>query len=529
MMRYLLRWALITVLLIGLAPIHSDAQQQGAVLRLPGGGYWGHPSPFGLSRGPGYMRASLIFDTLVWRDASGETIPWLAMDWRVSDDELTWTFTLRDNVRWHDGEPFTADDVVFSYQYYLDHPGTAWFFAQVNVIASVEATSDTEVVITLNQPYAPFLQLTAEPLLIFPRHIWEGVEDVRGYVEPDAFTGTGAYRLVEYSVAEASYLFEANPDFFLGDPYVQSLAFVPTSDNILALLNGDIGAFDQFGGVTPEMLAPFQQEPFAVEIAPGEWGMFLHFNLEADTPLQDLRVRQAIAHAIDRQALLDRVLFGFGSVGSMGILPPANAYHADGLPDYRYEPDAARALLADAGYDGTPIKLSYATNWIMFSPRTIEIVENGLREIGLNIETVVTDLPTLDAAAVEGDYEIGLFGYGGMGADPDLLRRNFSTNSPMRGVNRALGYSNPEFDARAVEQLNLTDPAERQTAVEMMQVILAQDLPVIPLYYTDRVVVYNAAVFDNWYFTPGGFGGGVPMPYNKHQFITGEETGLVIR
>ena len=85
-------------------------------LRLPGGGYWGHPSPFGFNRGPGFVRTSLVFDTLVWRDASGETIPWLATDWSLSDDELTWTFTLRDGVQWQDGEPLTVDDVVIRYE-----------------------------------------------------------------------------------------------------------------------------------------------------------------------------------------------------------------------------------------------------------------------------------------------------------------------------------------------------------------------------------------------------------------------------
>ncbi len=92
------------------------------MLRLPSGGYWGHPSPFGFNRGPGYLRASLIFDSLVWRDSSGETIPWLATDWTLSDDQRTWTFTLREGVTWQDGQPFTAQDVAFTVQYYLNHP-----------------------------------------------------------------------------------------------------------------------------------------------------------------------------------------------------------------------------------------------------------------------------------------------------------------------------------------------------------------------------------------------------------------------
>lgn len=507
----------------------AAARQDGVTLRLPGGGYWGHPSPFGYSRGPGYMRASLLFDSLVWRDASGETIPWLASEWAPSEDGLTWTFTLRDGVTWHDGQPLTVDDVVYSIQTYLDHPELVWFMAQTDVIDSVAAVGDDQVAIALKQPYAPFLQSTAETLFIFPRHVWENVADKKAYAEPDAFTGSGAYRLVEYSQAEGTYLFEANPDFFLGAPYVERIEFVPTSDNILALINGDVGAFDQFGGVTDDMLAPFQADPFEIKTAPGEWGMFLYFNLEQDTPLRDVRVRQAIAHAVDRDALLERVLFGFGEVGSPGFLPPANPFHNPDVLDYAHDIDRAKALLDEAGYDGAPIRLAYSTDWIMASPRVVEIVESGLSDAGIAIEHVVMDQASIDTAGAEGDYEMMLVGYGGLGGDPDLLRRTFATNSQMSGFARARGYSNPDFDALAAAQIALSDPAERRAALDEMQAILAADLPVLPLYTTARVVVFNAQVFDNWYYTPGGWGGGIPMPYNKHQFITGVETGLDIR
>jgi peptide/nickel transport system substrate-binding protein len=151
------------------------------VLRLPGGGYWGHPSPFGFNRGPGFVRASLVFDTLVWRDASGETIPWLATDWSLSDDGLTWTFTLRDGVRWQDGQPLTAEDVVFSFEYALAHPGAGWFMAQVDAVASAEVVGENQVAIRLVRPYAPFLQAVAEALLIFPRHIWQDVTDPQAF------------------------------------------------------------------------------------------------------------------------------------------------------------------------------------------------------------------------------------------------------------------------------------------------------------------------------------------------------------
>jgi peptide/nickel transport system substrate-binding protein len=498
-------------------------------LRLPGGGYWGHPSPFGFNRGPGFSRASLVFDTLVWRDASGETIPWLATDWAMSGDGLTWTFTLHNGVRWQDGQPLTVDDVVFSIEYYLAHPGAGWFMAQVGQVESAAAVSDSQVAINLAAPYAPFLQTVAEAMLIFPQHIWQNVTEPQAFTEPEAFIGSGAYRLVEYSQQEGAYLFEANPDFFLGLPYVRRIEFVPTSDDFLALSNGDVAAFDKFGGVTEEMLAPFRLEPFAVGQAPGEWGMFLYFNLEKETPLQDVRVRQAIAHAVDRQAMVDRVLFGLGDRGSPGYLPLSNPAYNPDVIEYAYDPNRARALLQEAGYDGTPIQVAYSPDWIMASPRVIEIVEAGLSEVGIGLKKVTMDQATIDAAANEGSYEMLISGFGGLGADADQLRRNFASSSQTRGFSRALGYSNAEFDALAKAQVTMTDPAEREAALHQMQAILAQDLPALALYYTARVVVYNAQVFDNWYFTPGGYGGGIPQPYNRHQYIVGVPEGLDIR
>ncbi len=499
------------------------------VLRLPGGGFWGHPTPFGFNRGPGYMRASLIFDSLCWRDASGQTIPWLATDWQVSDDGKTWTFNLRQGVRWHDGRPFTADDVVFTFEYGKTHPDVGWFMVQLGEVESVTKEGDYRVAIHLKRPFAPFLQTVAEPMFIIPRHIWEKVADPKSYVEPDAFIGTGAYRLMEYSKEEGTYLYEANPDFFLGEPYVRRIEFVPVSDEALSLLNGDIAAFDKFGGVNEEFLAPFRKDPFQIKQAPGEWGMFLYFNLEKETPLRDIRVRQAIAHAIDRQALLDRVLLGFGDKGNPGFLPPSNPYYNPNVPDYPYDLEKAKALLAEAGYDGRPIRLAYSPDWIMASPRVVEILKAGFDSIGLEVEMVIMDQGTIDAAAQEGNYEMLITGFGGLGGDPDQLRRMFHSRSQMVGFSRARGYQNPEFDQLADAQVSMMDPAERRRAVDRMQAILAEDLPVVALYYTARVVVYNAGVFDNWYYTPGGFGGGVPMPYNKHQFIVGLPEGLTIR
>lgn len=519
------------------APTATPARVK--VLRVPGGSDWGYPSPFGFSRGPGYTRASYIFDTLAWRDSTGQTIPWLAKEWKSSSDGLTWTFTLRDGVKWHDGKPLTVDDVIFSFNY-LKKSGAGWFMSGLEQIESVTKVADNQIAIKLVRPFAPFLQSIAETVFIFPKHVWEKVDDPKKFTTPEAVIGSGPYKLVEYNKQEGTYLFEANRDFFLGEPYVQRIEFIPAGDPVLALANGRIDAFDMFGGATDEMLTPFTKPPFQIKKAPGEWGMNIYFNLTNEkSALRDVRVRQAIAYAINRNALVERILFNFGEPGSSGFLPPANQYYNPNVPAYAFDPAKAKALLDEAGYkddgkgarksaDGAPLQIAitYSTTT---SPRVIEMVTSALNQVGIQVKPVPMDQASLDTAAQAGNYEAVIVGFGGLGGDPDMLRRYFASTSPMVGFTRAHGYKNAEFDTLAAKQLTITDLAERKKLIDQMQMILAQDLPVLPLYYTARVVVFNAQVFDNWYYTPGGHGGGIPMPFNKHQFVTGMPAGLTIR
>lgn len=504
------------------APAHVE------MLRLPASGYIGSLTPFDFQRGPGYLRTSLMFDSLIWRDASGEAIPWLATDWALSDDGLTWAITLRDGVSWHDGEPFTVDDVIFSVEYYQAHPGAGWGAIQPEEIESMTRLSDNQVEFHLKRPYAPFMQTTLQAMFIIPQHVWETVEDPKTYAEDDAWVGTGAYFLTEFSPEEGTYLFEANPDFFLGQPYVSSIAYVPVSDPILALANGEIDAFDAADGTTDETLAPFSEAPYTILEGAGVWGAFLQFNLSGDTPLADVRVRQAIAHALDRQMIIERVMLGRAEMGNPGYLPPASPYYNPDVPGYAYDPDRARALLEEAGYDGTPITLTYSPEMSqgLGSPRLVEIVEAALAEVGIPLEFETMDKTSIIAAADEGNYEMMLYGFGGLEADPDHVRRSFSSASPTALIP---GYANADFDELAEAQLSVADDADRREIVDQMQVILAEDLPTLPLYYPKRTIVFNAEVFDNWYYTPGGVASGIPTSQNKQQVIVGQPTGIEIR
>jgi len=292
------------------------------------GGPWGYPSPFAYSKGPGLVHDLFLFDTLVWKDSTGRTIPWLASSWQHSPDSKEWRITLRDSVRWHDGQPLTADDVVFTFDYLTKGSGRAApGIVRLPEIAEVTADGTTGVVIRLPRPFAPFEGLLGR-VPIIPRHVWADVADPAKFQGPQAVMGSGPYKLDSYDAATNSYRYTANTDYFLGVPSVRHLEFVPAPDELLALQRGDLDAATiglEERAVPDAQLKAFDDPRFAKITAPGELNRALHFNLAKGFPFDDKRFRQAVAFAVDRKDLVNRVLFGRGEPGSSGGLAPTNA------------------------------------------------------------------------------------------------------------------------------------------------------------------------------------------------------------
>ncbi|MGI8875569.1 MAG: ABC transporter substrate-binding protein [Egibacteraceae bacterium] len=511
-------------------------------LRLPGEDA-GFPSPFTYQRGPGYWRMSFIYDTLLWVGADGEFLPWLASDMEASDDGLLYTFTLRDDVRWHDGEPFTADDVVFTFEYFqaqtlspevIVQPGQRTFADQVT------APDERTVEIRLAEPDTTFVDLVAAAVPIVPRHVWSDVDDAARAQDPALLIGTGPYRLESYTSGEGSYLYTANDDYFLGAPFVQRIEYRTVGDPLAAVLAGEADAADQFG-LRPDALAPFQDTPpFAVlEGFPGAFQLGLYWNLARGGALADPRFRHACAMAIDRGDLVERLFGGNGAPGNPGWIPPGDPFHVD-VEQYAFDPAAANQLLDEAGYprqssdgprqgpDGEPLRfeLLVTTGPPLVAP-TADLLTAALGQLGIELSVQPLDTPSFNQRVIAGETELSLITAGGLRGYPDYMRRVYASFTEI--TQHAQGYENAEFDELAREQLATLDVDERMEIVARMQQIVAADLPLLPLYYPTPFLVYNAEVFDAWYYTEGGFAGNIPTVYNKHAFITGRQDGLEIR
>ena len=509
-----------------------------ARLRLSGGDY-GYPSPFAYIRGAGLIMASYVFDTLLWEDSTGDPIPWLAKEWSHSPDGLEWRFTLRDNAKWQDGQPVTAEDVKFSVDYVTTGAAsTVSRLAPSLDLKEVVVESPTVVVIRLNKPTAVFEEDVAMRLFIIPRHVWSTVTDPAKFREPGAVMGSGPYKLESADEAAGSYLFTANESFFLGTPYVKRLELVPAPDELLALQRGDIDAGELMEEPAPEeQIKAFESNRSFTKLdGPFDWLLALHINLSKGFPYARREFRQAIAYALDRKDMVARLLQGRGAPGTVGGLSPDHPLLAPDLPTYdRDVPKALSMLdalgLKDANGDGLRDLPNGAPNVVelqansRFTPKSAELVKEYLREVGIDVRVQILDKAAADESAGKGNYTMALIGYGGMTGDPDQnLRSRYAASPKSTSFTRAIGYSNPAVTELADRQLTALDPAQRKPLVQELQRLVAEDVPIIPLYSPQRMTFSKAGIFDNWYYTPGC----TPCrgTRNKHMLVTGKKVGF---
>ena len=508
-------------------------------VRLPDGAL-GFPTPFAANGAPGYNQMSLLYDTLLWKDSSGELLPWLAQSFKTSDDRLTHTFTLRDGVKWSDGRPLTADDVVFTFEYYAAQGtlGPPIIVQPPQGIANVRSTGPDTVEITLDSPLVTFAEQVAGALPIVPRHVWSTIAEPAEAQDLDVLVGSGAYRLESYKGDGLPLLFTAKDDYFLGTPFVKRIEENGVEDPFSALLSGATDAARGVG-LRPDTIAPFANDAFGTLTEQGSTAHCLYWNMGKEGALSDLRFRRACAMAIDRQDLVTRLASGRGAPGNPGFLGPENPFVVS-VPRYELDVAGANSLLDAAGYrpgsgdvrrapNGSPLSFELLINNL--EAGLAEILVGALRRIGVELRPKQVQVgPQLFGSKLTGNYDMAVLPFpgpapGGPNADPDVLRRIFSSKVPPSLLG-ATNYINPEFDALAEKQQATFDEGERKAIVAQMQKMLADDIPILPLYYPETTILFRKQVLDQWYITPGQF---PASDYNKQLFITGMKTGTKIR
>lgn len=472
---------------------------------------------------PGWNLLLLQYDTLYQLDASGVPQPWLVTSAETSDDGLTVTLNLRDDVLWHDGEAFTAEDVVFTVNYFKEFVHGR-FTRALGPIAAVEANGDYGVTLTLSAP-APSLELgTFADVPMLPQHIWSEIDAPNAedaVFNIDVNIATGPYKLVEYQPNQF-YRFEANPAYFAGVPTVQELVFVQYADTtgtVAALQSNEVD-------MIVVSIPPEQVELLSMggEIAVSQGPLFttdmLIFDL-AQAPFNNLVVRRAMSLAIDRQDIVDTVFLGAATVGNVGWIHPASVYRNPDI-ETAYDLEQANALLDDAGIvdsdgdgirelDGAPLSFEFLTasdNSLRI--RSAELVREMLLQVGIDAQVVVMER-TAQVQAVWPDfdvsngrnYQMAIFGWSApVQADP-IRMATLVNSDPAVGVVNLSGYTNPVADELSLELLRTIEPERQQELLSELQALIAEDLPFIMLDYPDGLYAYRSSVYDGWVFMTG--------------------------
>lgn len=477
-------------------------------------GDYGFPSPHSIRPlGFAYMRLSFIFDTLVWKDMNG-FIPALAKSWNYEPDKLRYNFYLQQNATWHDGRKVTVDDVVFTFNYLKKYP-LSWI--DLGNIKEVEKVSDGQVAISLKKPDASFLNSVAGVVPVMPAHIWEGIEKPEAYREKNAVIGSGPYKLEEYNREKGIYRLSANKDYYLGPPSVSTLIFTAVGDAQLSLLGKEVNIAQVKGNSIPVL----EKAGFTIFSGPHDMQTKIFFNHKKE-PFNKVVFRQAVAHAIDRNKIVERALQGHGLPGNPGLVSPDSRWYNPNVEKYPFDLTKSEDLLKSLGYkkdgqfftgsDGKPLKIKLLT--IPELSREGELVREFLENAGLVVELQTLDRSVMEEKVKKWDYDMAITRHGAIGGDPGSLSM-FMVGEVRPHLNTR--YNHPGLVEALERQLREMDAAERKKWVDKVQEIYAAELPALTLYYPNMYFAHDGKV--NWFFTQDALSYGVPTPFNKMALV----------
>jgi len=461
------------------------------VLREEGGDF-GYPNPFRhQNRGPGFFKMELIYDSLLEKDEKG-MIPWLAKEWEVSEDGQSFTFTLVENAKWHDGLPLTPEDVAFSVKYFEKHPPVRGGLMLHGKYLMDEVKLDGNKVMIHTAEYTPTALEKIGSMRILPKHIWEKVTDPEKFSGEGDVVGSGPYKLVSYSAEQGSYKMERFDEFWGWKPAVKGIEWIPVSDKILAFQNGEI----DITLVPVDLLDNFEnKKDFAVKKNFGLHNYRLYFNFDKIAAFQDKRVRQAIAYAIDRKELVEKLERGAGLEGNQGYLPPTHEMYYDDVEKYAPNMEKAKELMTKSLLNQERIEVEILVGNSAKEVKMAELLKIRLEEIGIALKVVSIDGKARDAKVKNHDYEMAIIKSGGMGGDADMLREIYSSKVKMPNL---AGYQNEELEKLLYQQSIEKDKGKRKKLVKEIQKILAEEIPMMLLYGEIDNTVYRPEKYNYW-------------------------------
>lgn len=465
----------------------------------------------------------LVFASLIRTTSDLSFEPDLAESWQVSDDQRTITFTLREGLVWHDGEPLTAQDVAFTFSAMAHPQYDGGRFAEISVlegaeavrsgeadaVAGIEVIDDTTIAFTTTEPFAPFLPVIAG-VFILPEHVYGEVpferwqQDVTNR-EP---LGAGPFEFVQYRPNELVEV-RANEAYHAGRPCLDRIIvrFGDQNTMLAALLSGEVDVAQ----VPIASVASVEgQENIELNVVDSLSFQYLGTNLRHPA-LAEEAVRRAMAHAINRQAIVDGLLRGYGTTLD-SVFPPNHWSYPDDIESIQYDPELAEQLLDEAGWvregevrrkDGETLSFTlYYPTGNQIRERSAPIIQANFRAVGIGLELQAMDFPTLVTHLLPadeqgnprqvrvGDFDLFLLGYG-ITRDPnEYLSYFIESDMPPNGYNFT-GYTEPQGGELLLQGRVTLDQEERAEVYREFARLMRQELPWIPLYQQQDLYAHN--------------------------------------
>jgi len=426
-----------------------------------------------------------LYDGLVrYRDGTLEIAPGLAERWEISPDGTRYRFFLRQGVQFHDGTPFNAEAVKFNFERMLDpkHPyhdtgpfPLSFFFSAIEEVRVIDPLT---VEFQLKQPYAPFLSNLAYPtgLMVSPAAVRKHGRDYGRHP-----VGTGAFRFAEWQ-ANTRVVLLRNPDYWDGAPPLEAVIFRPVTDPNTRMAELLSGGIDLMLEVPPDSLRPLREDPaYRVHEQAGPHLWYLILNTR-EGPFNDRRVRQAANYAINKRVLVENILQGSAEVAAGPIAPAFAWAHNPEVEPYPYDPERARSLLREAGYDGAPVTL-YVTEGGsgMLDPVIMgTAIQADLQAVGMPVK-----IETYEWNSYLGRVNPGLAGKAEMAEmawmtnDPDTLPflTLHSQALPSEGGFNSGYYSNPQLDSLLEQARRSVDSDQRAGLYRKVQALVHEEAP----------------------------------------------------
>ncbi len=474
-----------------------------------------------------FILFEMTYEAMFDLQLDGTFTPSLAESFERSEDGLVWTFHLRPGLTFHDGVPLTAKDVVFSYQFYQSHADFPYLSGYTAYFADVAAPDDLTVVVTLTEAI-PNLESQLVFLYVLPEHIWSAHTEGSAATEFQnlEMIGNGPFRMVEYKQNEYVRL-AAVKDHFLMPPKVDEVIFQAFANDdamVQALQTGQVDMVTELPVTTvptlrnTENVAVVAGPPLSPSLrdvvfnqidpanCPPEGGV-----CSGHPALRDVVVRRALAHATDKQNIIDVAVLGQGTPGYTLVPDGLGVWFNDTLEDYGFDIALANQLLDDAGYadaDGDGVRdmpdgsrpLTFRLQWpndISEAPRIAELLGQSWAQIGVKTEPQAMDPDALTSVCCPAfDYDVMIWGWS---SDPDpAFILSVTTSAEIPSGTSETGYANPEYDALFAAQAIEMNFDRRREIVWQMQEIMQNDAVYLIPYYQFAVQAYRTDRFQGW-------------------------------